>query len=139
MSLLLGAFGPLHLLVVDDDPIIQIILEGHYTALGFSVVTANNGQEALQAFKQRIPDIILCDRVMPEMSGAEFLTALREGKEDLSKTVFVFLTALTDRRDRYAMMELGPDGFLDKPVDFAHADQALSKLLEKKRGAPPSA
>ena len=98
---------------------------------------ASNGQEALLAFTQRKPDIILCDRVMPEMSGAEFLTALRERKEDLSKTVFVFLTALTDRRDRYAMMELEPDGFLDKPVDFDHADHVLAKLLEKKRA--PSA
>ena len=139
MSHPIGAFGPLHVLVVDDDPIIHLVLEGHYTALGFSVITANNGQEALQAFTQRKPDIVLCDRVMPEMSGAEFLTALRERKEDLSTTVFVFLTALTDRRDKYAMMELEPDGYLDKPVDFEHADRTLAKLLEKKRGAPASA
>lgn len=135
----LGAFAPRHILVVDDDPMAQEILADHYRALGFTVAVASDGADALAAMNVEKPDLILCDRVMPGMSGAELLAAVRARGRDWVAPIFVFVTVLTDRRDHYAMLPLHPDGYLHKPIDFAEADATLAALLHKRaemRAAP---
>lgn len=69
----LAALAPLHILVVDDDPLIACIAADHFAALGLRVTCANNGIEALREMELALPDLILCDRRMPDMSGAESL------------------------------------------------------------------
>lgn len=132
----LSRFAPRHILVVDDDPMTQEILSDHYRELGFSVALASDGATALAAMDAQKPDVILCDRVMPGMSGAELLEAVRARGSAWADLVFVFVTALTDRRDHYAMLPLRPDGYLHKPLDFAVADQTLAALLHKRLTAP---
>lgn len=131
----LRAFVPLHILVVDDDPLVGEISVDHYRAMGFEVESASGGAEALRRMEAKLPDLVLCDRKMPEMSGAELLQAIRERGPEWQKVLFVFVTALNDRRDRYAMMPLKPDGYLGKPIDFEKEDQFLADLLSKNRQA----
>lgn len=128
----LGALTPRHILIVEDDTMSQEILADHYRDLGFSVAVAADGTAALAAMDAQKPDLILCDRVMPGMSGAELLEAVRARGEAWADLVFVFVTALTDRRDHYAMLPLRPDGYLHKPLDFAEADRVLAALLRKR-------
>ena len=127
----------MRLLVVEDDPMTQEILQIHYSAMGFSVAVAANGGLALQAMEAQKPDLVICDRVMPAMSGAELLDAVRKRGAIWADVLFVFLTALTDRRDHYAMLSLHPDAYLHKPIMFDEADRKLAQLLHKKRNPPP--
>lgn len=132
----LQSFAPLHILVVDDDPMIAEILCAHYSALGFSVEAVSNGQSGLQAMELRLPDLVLCDRMMPVLSGADLLQAVRNRGDAWRAVIFVFLTSMTDRRDRYAMMPLHPDGYLHKPIDFELADQILAEILKDRQARP---
>lgn len=129
----LRAFAPLRILVVDDDELVASITADHYRGLGFEVDCAANGVLALQQMEARLPDLVLCDRKMPEMSGPELLEAIRSRGQEWQQMAFVFVTALNDRRDRYAMMPLRPDGYVCKPFDFAVEDIKLARILEKKR------
>ena len=127
------AFGTQNMLIVDDDPMVQEILGEHYQSLGYHVDYAAEGGAALAAMERRLPDIVLCDRVMPGVSGAKFLGEIRSRGDAWRKVIFVFVTALTDRRDRYAMLPLEPDGYIDKPVNLQRADQLLANILSARR------
>ena len=129
----LQAFGPQHMLIVDDDPMVQEILGEHYQSLGYRVDYAAEGAAGLAAMEKQLPDIVLCDRVMPGVSGAKLLTEVRSRGDAWRKVIFVFVTALTDRRDRYAMLPLEPDGYIDKPVNLQRADQLLANILTARR------
>lgn len=137
----LMAMAPVRLLVVDDDSLIASLAVDYYRALGLTVDSAQNGAEALQKMEVELPDLVLCDRKMPEMSGPELLEIIRSRGPDWQQMAFVFVTALNDRRDRYAMMPLHPDGYLCKPIDFAKEDHTLANILQKKRqsATPPAA
>lgn len=132
----LKAFAPLRILVVDDDALINRVVTDHYSAQGFDVDSAANGAEALDKMEKQLPDLVLCDRKMPEMTGPELLENIRGRGPEWQKVAFVFVTALNDRRDRYAMMPLHPDGYLCKPIDFAKEDRMLAGILRTKRQTP---
>ena len=129
----LRGFAPLHMLIVEDDSILADIAGEHYRDLGFSVEQAGDGKQALQLMDRRRPDIVLCDRRMPEMSGAELLETVRARGPEWQRMVFVFVTGLNDRRDRYAMMPLSPDAYFGKPIDFNEADAKLAAILTERR------
>lgn len=133
----LESFAPLHMLVVDDDPMVVEVLCTHYSALGFIVASAADGTAGLSAMDLHKPDIVLCDRRMPGLSGAELLKVVRERGPEWQALIFVFVTALTDRRDHFAMMPLHPDGYLHKPIDFEIADRALVLILNRRRFSLP--
>ena len=126
----LRKFAPLHMLIVEDDSILADIAGDHYRDdIGFSVDQAGDGKQALQLMDIRRPDIVLCDRLMPEMSGSELLETVRARGPEWQQMVFVFVTGLNDRRDRYAMMPLSPDAYFCKPIDFNQADVKLAAIL----------
>ena len=125
----LRGFAPRRILVVDDDEMSRTILGEHYADLGFDVEVVDDGASGLAAMDRQRPDIVLCDRLMPTLSGAEMLSEIRHRGEEWHAVVFFFVTGLTDRRDQHAMLDLKPDGYLHKPIDFAIADKLLAKAL----------
>lgn len=136
----LKSFGELHFLVVDDDPLIGCVTVEHYSSLGIDVEAVTNGAEALRRMEARLPDLVLCDRKMPEMSGAALLEEIRNRGPEWQRVAFIFVTSLADRRDRYAMMSLHPDGYIAKPVDFEKEDQVIAQVLRERRAKkePPA-
>lgn len=129
----LCGLAPLHILVVDDDPLIASIATDHFAALGLRVTCVDNGVDALRMMETELPDLVLCDRKMPHMSGAELLEEIRRRGPKWQSVAFVFVTSLVDRRDRYAMMPLHPDGYLCKPIDFDRDDLLIASILRAKR------
>jgi DNA-binding response OmpR family regulator len=123
---------PLHVLIVDDDPFMAELSADHFQGLGLSVEVAADGKQALAMMEKRLPDLVLCDRRMPEMSGADLLEIVRARSTEWQQVVFIFVTGLIDHRDRFAMMNLRPDGYLCKPIDFAQADVEISAIIERK-------
>lgn len=135
----LCALAPLRVLVVDDDPLIAQVTADFFGAQGHRVECANDGGEALRKMEAGLPDLVLCDRKMPNISGADLLEEIRRRGPEWQAVAFVFVTALVDRRDRYAMMPLKPDGYVCKPIDFAKEDALLAGILLKKRSGAGTA
>ena len=110
-----------NILLVDDIAINRIIAQSMLEGLGFSVITANDGLEALAMYRQRSEDIdfIFMDCDMPGMDGFEATREIRLLEADLqqTRTPIVALTASSQQEARDKCLAAGMDGFLSKPID----------------------
>lgn len=103
-------------LIVDDSRVIRKVSRHILESLEFDVAEAENGQEALEACEQSMPDLILLDWNMPVMSGIEFITKLRaRGGGDGPKVVFC--TTENDVAHIRAAIDAGADEYVMKPFD----------------------
>jgi CheY-like chemotaxis protein len=116
------------LIIEDEDAIIQILRE-ELSALGYRVAIASNGQDGLQKIQDVEPDLIICDRMMPGMSGSQMLERLRGIYPQYGEVPFIFLTALTDAQDKDQIAELKPFAYLEKPLDFNRLKATIQKAL----------
>lgn len=114
------------ILVIEDEEALCEILQEELGALGYKVQIARNGMEGLSRLQEIEPDLIICDRTMPSMSGHELLERLRSAYPQYKRLPFVFLTALSDPRDKKAVEHLNPYAYLEKPLDF----QVLRKTIK---------
>lgn len=119
------------ILIVEDEQSLLSLIEEELTHAGYKVVTALNGEDGLRKLQDIEPDLIICDRGMPVMSGYELLERIRGVYPQYNKLPFVFLTALTDTRDKYSVSHLNPTEYLDKPVDFDLLLNTIEKLTQK--------
>jgi DNA-binding NarL/FixJ family response regulator len=119
---------PVILCVEDEKDLLDELVE-ELNALGYEALGARTAQQAEVLVAQRRPDVILCDILMPERNGFEFLGDLRHFRPDLDAVPFVFLTALTSRDDQLAGRRLGADDYLAKPVDFDLLDAVIRAKL----------
>src|SRR5262245_28137415 len=103
------------ILVVEDEAQMRKNMELILKHEGFAVVSAADGGQGIVLAKRELPDLILCDVMMPEVDGYGVLGALRA--ERATETIpFIFLTAKSDATEVRAGMNLGADDYLTKPV-----------------------
>ena len=121
------------ILVVDDEASIRRILETRLSMIGYHVVTACDGQEALEAFRNTNPDLVVLDVMMPKLDGYGVCQELR--KE--SDVPIVMLTALGDVADRITGLELGADDYVVKPFSPKELEARIRCVLRRinKEGA----
>ncbi len=107
---------PPQILIVDDNPANLDIFQTRLAAQGYEILTASDGEEALAVAREKQPDLILLDIMMPKLSGIEVCRRL---KDDSSQpfTPIVMVTAMADPKDVVAGLEAGADEYLTKPVD----------------------
>jgi DNA-binding response OmpR family regulator len=118
------------ILVIEDDRVIRENILKLLKAEGFDVTGAENGALGLNAAVSSLPDVILCDVMMPQLDGYGVLAALRS--HPVTATVpFVFLTGKADRSEVRQGMELGADDYLTKPFTKAELVGAISSRLKK--------
>ncbi|MCW8985959.1 MAG: response regulator [Thermoanaerobaculales bacterium] len=110
-------------LIVDDEPDVVIYFSGILERAGFNVVTAFNGQEALEAVREHQPDFISLDLVMPEKSGIRFLYELRKNREWAKIPIMIVTAHARDDLGKDDFEEIfsgrtmtGPLTYLEKPV-----------------------
>lgn len=103
------------LLIIDDDPALQRFLQRILTSSGYDVAVATNGREGLQLAKELRPALIICDWLMPQMSGVEVCHQIKQISE-LDTTFFILLTSLVSVEDRVQGLNAGADDFLLKPI-----------------------
>ncbi len=108
-------FSKVTVLVVDDVPINLILVKKMLSKFNFNVITADNGARALASIKEKQPDLLLLDILMPEMDGFEVLRRLRENPEYDTLRI-VILSALNSTEDIVKGYQLGANDFITKPI-----------------------
>ncbi|MHC5741480.1 MAG: response regulator transcription factor RpaB [Nostoc sp.] len=116
------------ILVVDDEASIRRILQTRLEMIGYSVVTASDGEEALSAFRLLTPDLIVLDVMMPKLDGYGVCQELR--KE--SDVPIIMLTALADVADRITGLELGADDYMTKPFSPKELEARIACVLKRR-------
>lgn len=125
------------ILVVDDEVEVVRLLQSFLTAKGYEVETALNGAEAIAKVKERKPDIVLLDMMMPGMGGIDTLKEIK--KIDLRIGV-IMVTAVVDEELGRRVIELGAYDYITKPINIEYLETCvlvkLIYVLDEKAGYP---
>ncbi len=117
--------------VADDDAATRYVITNTLAHQGFSVIEASNGQEAIDAFKQSCPDVILMDVEMPGMDGYQACSLIRQSKGGADLPV-VMVTGHDDSKSINRAYEVGATDFISKPINWSLIGHRLRYIL---RGA----
>ncbi len=120
------------ILVIDDDESIKSLTQTVLEMEGFSVITANNGNNGIKIIRQHHPDLIICDIRMTEVNGYEVLNTLRNDP-NIAATPFVFLTVENRPEDFRKGMNATADDYLGKPFDRNQLISAVKAVFFKQR------
>ena len=114
-------------LIVDDSRVIRKVSSKIAASLGYIVIEAENGEEALARCRKQMPNLVLTDWQMPVMSGPEFVAALRTIPTPYPPKV-VFCTSKSTAKDVHEGIRAGADDYVVKPFDEATLKAKLEKL-----------
>ena len=121
------------LLCIDDEPGVRQLVVDMLSLRGFKVDVAATAQEGFISILEFPPALVLCDILMPDVSGFELLERLSSLSSDrLGPIPFIFLTALADRATILKGRRLGADDYVTKPIDF----EMLVEIIRARLGPP---
>jgi two-component system, OmpR family, alkaline phosphatase synthesis response regulator PhoP len=123
------------ILIAEDDADILEILSYNLANEGYQIVTAKNGNEAIEFAKKELPDLIILDVLMPYKSGIEVCNILRL-QPQFKDTLIIFLSALSDEYTELKGLQTGADDYLTKPIS---TKILVSKVQSLFRRVQPSA
>lgn len=119
------------ILVVDDESQIIRVLRTSLAANGYEVRSAGNGVEALETFQRWIPDLVITDLSMPQMTGAELCSAIR----DISSVPIIVLSVRGEDRAKVDALDRGADDFVVKPFSI---NELLARIRANLRRSLPA-
>ena len=127
------------LLLIDDDPNLILLVKDYLEFRGYNVDTAENGREALEVLDRLVPDMIICDVMMPEMDGYTLVQHIR--KEPVTNRIPVlFLSAKGQSQDRVKGLNEGADVYMSKPFEpeelVAQVESSLKQIKRWEQGRP---
>ena len=126
------------ILIADDEPDILEIIRFNLQGEGYEVITAKNGDEALEKAKRNQPDLIILDIMMPGKNGIEVCNLLRM-QPAFKSTLIIFLTAMSDESTEIKGLETGADDYITKPVSpriLVSKVNSLFRRLTKRETEP---
>ena len=113
-----------HILILEDEPAVQTLLRKQLAAHGFRVSVANDGLDGLMKLETLKPDLMICDVMMPNLDGIEFVKAIKNNNVT-NRIPVIFLTAKTDPRSMIEGINVGARFYVTKPFQI---DDLLSKV-----------
>lgn len=116
------------MLIVDDNEEMLNFLSSSFSAQ-YSILTAEDGIEALEKLKEHEVTLIVSDWMMPRMDGVEFCKALR-ADQAISHIPFILLTAKTDTNSKIEGMDCGADAYIEKPFSVQYLEACIKNLLD---------
>lgn len=117
------------ILAVDDEPRVLKLLKANLVSLGYKVLTAQDGEQAVQVVEREMPDLVLLDLMLPKMDG---YTACRRIRE-FSTVPIIMLTARSSQVDLVHGFEVGADDYLTKPFDVAELLMRVQAVLRRSK------
>lgn len=118
------------ILLIEDNTEIRENTGEILELAGYNVISAENGKSGVQMTQEQLPDLIVCDIMMPELDGYGVLHILSQ-REETARIPFIFLTAKTEKADIRKGMELGADDYLTKPFSETELLNAVDVRLKK--------
>ncbi len=115
------------ILLVDDDEALTALLGAGLSDEGFTVVCAHDGNQALVAFKQSLPDLVILDLMLPGLDGQSVCRTIRRS----SAVPIIMLTARQDEVDRVVGLEIGADDYVTKPFSFKELLARIKSALRR--------
>lgn len=122
------------ILVVDDEPLYLRLLKVNLEAEGYEVITAYNGEEALETLSQIKPDLIILDVMMPKLDGITTCVRIRQ----FSNVPIILLTALGEEQDRVNGLNIGADDYVVKPFSATELVARVRAVLRRVKNVPES-
>lgn len=119
------------ILVVDDEPQIRRSLQVNLERSGYAVETVETGEAALSSFRNRRPDVVILDLIMPGMGGVEVVRRIRES----STVPIIVLSAMGEEARKVDALELGADDYMTKPFGMDELLARIRSLLRRAAGA----
>jgi CheY-like chemotaxis protein len=129
---------PLHVLVVDDTPANQKVVQSALRKRGHHVELADNGRQAVERLRQHPFDVVLMDAQMPQMNGLEATAAIRSLPDhQRARVPIIAMTAHTLQEDRMRCLAAGMDDYLPKPLDVSDLVARVESFAEAARAEQP--
>ena len=122
------------ILIVDDSENIRTVLQLNFESLGYAVMTARDGEEALHLIETGKPDVVILDVMMPRQNGFQVCRKIKSDAKHAGTPV-IFLTAKGNQEDRYWGKDCGADEYLTKPFSAAELERVIEKLLKGRHTA----
>jgi two-component system, OmpR family, alkaline phosphatase synthesis response regulator PhoP len=119
------------ILVVEDEQSIATLLKYNLEQSGYSVITANDGEEGRNMAIDQLPDLMILDLMLPKMDGIEVCKELRQKKVNIP---ILMLTAKDDEFDKVLGLELGADDYMTKPFSPREVVARVKAILRRSQG-----
>ena len=119
------------ILVVEDEPAIQDLIEVNLQMGGYRVLSCGNAEDALKGIQHELPDLALLDWMLPGMSGVELARRLRSDSRTKSLPI-ILLTAKGEEADKLKGLESGADDYLTKPFSVKELEARIKAVLRRR-------
>jgi CheY-like chemotaxis protein len=127
----------IHILMVDDDPMLRRLFGGRLVSLGYDVIYASDGNEGRETARRLKPDLVLMDQRMPVMDGMEASSRMKMEAETKDIPIILFTNEDFSLEAEKTTKELGVDAYVHKSSDFSILVKAIEDLLKKANKLPP--
>ena len=122
------------ILLVDDEPLYLRLLKVNLESEGYDIISARNGEEALELISQEIPDLIIMDVMMPKLDGIATCNRIRQ----FFNVPIILLTALGEEQDRVNGLNIGADDYVVKPFSATELLARVRAVLRRTQGQKDS-
>jgi len=116
------------ILLVDDSVVNNILMQSILEDRGYSILTVSNGMDALELLKQKRPDLIILDIMMPDLNGFGVLESVKK-YESTSNIPVMMLTARNNWKDQEKAMTMGAADYVIKPIDIEDVVSRVDRLV----------
>ncbi|HEX8334949.1 MAG TPA: response regulator transcription factor [Segetibacter sp.] len=121
------------ILVAEDEPVMLMAIVGKLKKDGYEVTSVSDGREALKAYENNLPDLIITDILMPYTSGLEFISVVKSGQG--SNIPIIVLSGIGEEATVMEAFDLGADDFLTKPFNPVELSVRVKRLIKNSPAA----